>query len=168
VERLAALAVLVREDADRLRDRLRLSNEEHERLTAHARLLALLKDGEAPLDALAIRRLVADHEPALLAKVIGVLRGEPRPALAPGAEEALGRFVSGAEPVPVFPLRGADLVAAGVPPGPEVGAYLSRARALWREEGCPTDPGAGPALLGRVLPEPGAAGGDSPGKARVR
>jgi poly(A) polymerase len=168
VDRLAALAVLVPEDADRLRDRLRLSNDEHERLAAHARLLAALKDREAPLDALAIRRLVADHEPELLARVIGTLRGEPRPLLAPGAEEALGRFASGGEPVPVFPLRGADLVAAGVPRGPEVGAYLSRARALWLEEGCPTGPGAGPALLRRILPGWEGAGSDSPGEARVR
>ena len=43
IHRLAALAVFVAEDADRLRELLRLSNAEHERLAAYSRLLAKLR-----------------------------------------------------------------------------------------------------------------------------
>jgi poly(A) polymerase len=34
-------------------------------------------------------------------------------------------------PVPVFPLRGQDLVAAGIPEGQEVGRLLAAVRAWW-------------------------------------
>ncbi len=65
--------------------------------------------------------------------------------------EALERFRSGNEPVPVFPLRGADLVEAGVPKGPQVGEILARARQAWLAEGCLTDAAYAGELLRRVL-----------------
>ncbi len=65
--------------------------------------------------------------------------------------EALERFRSGAEPVPVFPLRGADLVEAGIPKGPKVGELLARARQAWLAEGCLTDEAYARELLRRVL-----------------
>jgi poly(A) polymerase len=34
-------------------------------------------------------------------------------------------------PLPPFPLRGADIVARGVPPGPAVGEAMARAEAAW-------------------------------------
>ena len=149
--RLAALAVLVEEDAERLREHLRLSNDEHRRLSAYARLLALLKAWAPPLDAASIRRLVADHEPEILGVVLAATAGEPAPVVKEEAREALARFHSGAEPVPVFPLRGADLVAGGVPKGPKVGELLARGRQVWLAEGCRTDEAYSRALLKRVL-----------------
>ena len=74
---------------------------------------ALLKTWALPLDAAAIRRLVAEHEIEMLDVVLAAIAGEPfpdRPCRCPGG---LARFRSGAEPVPVFPLRGADLVEGG-------------------------------------------------------
>jgi poly(A) polymerase len=65
--------------------------------------------------------------------------------------EALERFRNGAEPVPVFPLRGADLVEAGIPKGPKVGELLARARQAWLAEGCLTDEVYARELLRRVL-----------------
>jgi poly(A) polymerase len=153
VRRLAALAIMVREDADRLSDRLRLSNEEHERLGSYAAVVAVLKDREDPLDAREIRRLVAEYGPARLAAALAAVAGEPRPVPGPGAAAALEAFVSGQEAVPVLPLRGADFVAAGVPKGPQVGALLARARALWIAEGCPVDAEAAADLLRRALAE---------------
>jgi len=38
------------------------------------------------------------------------------------------------DPVPAFPLGGADVLALGVPAGPPVGELLRRLRAEWREE----------------------------------
>jgi poly(A) polymerase len=32
---------------------------------------------------------------------------------------------------PAFPLKGADIVAAGIPPGPDVGAALQRLEEAW-------------------------------------
>jgi len=153
IERLAALAVFVEQDAERLRERLRLSNEEHRRLAAYARLLCELKGGPPVLDPVAIRRLAAAHGVETLSLTLAALAGEPRPQVNPQALAALESFRSGAEPVPVFPLRGADLMARGIPKGPRIGEMLGRARDLWFAEGCPDDRASADALLERVLEE---------------
>jgi poly(A) polymerase len=139
VRRLAALAVTTAEDAERLRERLRLSNDEHDRLAALARLIARLKSIPGPLDATAMRRLVADHGTTLLGDALALVAGELRPVLTPEASQAYARFASGEDAVPVFPLRGADLVARGVPKGPQVGEMLARAREAWLAAGCPPE-----------------------------
>jgi poly(A) polymerase len=149
--RLAALAVLVEEDAERLREQLRLSNDEHRKLTAYAGLLNLLKTSALPLDGVAIRRLVADHEPNALGVVLTATAGEPSPVIHGEAREALTRYRNGTEPVPVFPLRGADLIEGGVPKGPKIGAMLAQARQAWLAEGCRTDASYAQELLRRAL-----------------
>ena len=149
--RLAALAAMVEEDADRLQESLRLSNDEHKDLAAYARLLGLLKTRPLPLDAAAIRRLVAEHEVETLAAVLAATAGEPAPLVHADARRALERFQTGAEPVPVFPLRGADFVEAGIPKGPEIGRLLALARQAWLAEGCRTDEAYAGELLRRVL-----------------
>jgi poly(A) polymerase len=151
VWRLAALAIMVEEDADRLREHLRLSNDEHKKLTVYARLLSLLKTWALPLDAAAIRRLAADLDVAALGVVLAVVASEPFPIVHADAREALARFRSGAEPVPVFPLRGADLVGNGIPKGPKIGELLAQARQAWLAEGCRTDVAYAKNLLKRVL-----------------
>ncbi len=152
--RLAALAVMVEEDADRLRERLRLSNDEHRQLVAYARLLNLLKTRSQPLDAMAVRRLVADHGAETLGIVLTTTAGEPLPVVRDDAPEALERFRTGAEAIPVFPLRGADLIQGGIPKGPRVGEVLALARRAWLDEGCRTDEAYAGDLLRRVLDRP--------------
>ncbi|WP_201838297.1 CCA tRNA nucleotidyltransferase [Microvirga zambiensis] len=151
IHRLAALAIMVEEDAERLRERLRLSNDEHKTLGAYARLLCLLKSSALPVDVVAIRRLVADHAIEILEVVLTASVGEPIPVVDADAYEALARFRNGAEPVPVFPLRGADLIAGGIPKGPKIGELLARGREAWLTEGCRTDENYAKDLLGRVL-----------------
>jgi poly(A) polymerase len=147
IHRLAALAVLVEEDADRLREHLRLSNAELARLTAYARLLARMKSEAGPLDRSAIRRFVAEHEVDTMRDVLTATEGEPRPRLSADGLEAYRRFTTGEEKTPMFPLRGADLLARGVVKGPEMGDRLERARQAWLAEGCP----AGRAVKARLL-----------------
>ncbi|MGO4526184.1 CCA tRNA nucleotidyltransferase [Microvirga sp. 2MCAF35] len=149
--RLAALAVMIEEDAERLRERLRLSNDEHKKLAAYGGLLCRLKTWALPLDAAAIRRLAADHDLDILRTVLTATAGEPRPVAHPDAREALDRFRAGIEPVPVFPLRGADLIEGGIPKGPRIGQLLAQARQAWLVEGCRTDEAYAKDLLGRVL-----------------
>jgi poly(A) polymerase len=151
VWRLAALAVMVEQDANRLREHLRLSNDEHKKLAAYARLLAVLKTWTLPLDAGAIRRLVAEHGVETLSAVLAAINGEPSPPIHEDAVSALDHYRSGAEPVPVFPLRGADLVARGVPKGPKVGELLSAARQAWLAEGCRVEEAYAKDLLERIL-----------------
>jgi poly(A) polymerase len=151
VDRLAALAVMTEEDANGLRERLRLSREEHERLGSYARLVAELKTSNHPLDAVAIRRLVAKRGIAPVVLAAGALAGEPRPVFAGDAGPALERFRSGAEPVPAFPLRGADLIREGLPKGPHIGEILADARHTWFAEGCPEGEDYAADLKERVL-----------------
>lgn len=136
VRRLAALAVLTPEDADRLRDMLRLSNAEHARLAAYPRALVALRASGVALDEAAVRRAAVLHGVEALGDALAATAGEPRPVLSPEGLDAARRFAAGA-PAPVFPLRGADLVERGMAPGEDVGRRLAHARDLWLAEGCP-------------------------------
>lgn len=149
IMRLAALAVGARHDADRLRDRLRLSKQEHGQLTAYADALAALH-GRATIDASAARSLAAQHGLTPLMETLAILASEPRPHLTDEAQQAL-RGLGGEGGPPSFPLAGADLVAAGIPPGPAIGRALAAARRLWLERGCPSGPEARAALLEHAL-----------------
>ncbi len=126
---LLRLAAIFRGDPDRLAARLRLSHAEQARLVAlrqpppdPARLREAL--AETPADILAGRALIAG-EKALAAQIM--------------ATEA-----------PRFPFSGRDVLALGIPPGPEVGRLLARARARWLAAGCP-DAAASRAILADVL-----------------
>jgi poly(A) polymerase len=163
VRRLAALAVRSSIDAERLREQLRLSKAEHARLFAYAGAEAALHGAPAPLAPADVRRLVAVHGAEAVADAALVLAGEPRPALTPEAGDALARFAAGAEPVPVLPVTGAALVAAGAPPGRGLGRGLAEARRAWLAEGCPTDAAAKARLCALAL---AAAGGTPEDAAR--
>ncbi|WP_112662715.1 CCA tRNA nucleotidyltransferase [Microvirga flavescens] len=149
--RLAALTVMTEDDAERLRERLRLSNEEQASLATYGRLLARLKTMPDPIDALAMRRLAADHPVAILSLVFTATAGEPSPLVQDEARALLGRYARGEETLPVFPLRGADLIAHKIPPGPKLGELLGLARQAWLERGCPQDEASARALLQLAL-----------------
>ncbi|MDB5512250.1 MAG: tRNA nucleotidyltransferase [Enterovirga sp.] len=138
VLRLAALLVATEEDADRLRDRLRLSNAEHAKLLGYSRVLRRLKSA-AILDRGEARRLAFSWGSAPLVEAVAALAGEPRPKLAADGAAQLAAFAAG-EPAPVFPLTGAELIRRGVPAGPELGRQLADARRAWLEAGCPAEP----------------------------
>ena len=132
-------------------ERLRLSNDEHRQLETYGELLSIVKTRREPLDAIAIRRLVAEHGVGPLDNVLTAIAGEPLPILSDDAMPAFARYRDGAERVPVFPLRGADLIEKGLPAGPQIGRLLSQARDVWLSEGCRTDETAARLLLERVL-----------------
>ncbi|NEU12407.1 CCA tRNA nucleotidyltransferase [Methylobacterium sp. BTF04] len=153
IDRLAALAVFSTDDADRLRIGLRLSKAEHVRLSDYAPAIAALHDISS-IDSPCMRRLAAIHGVPSLALALRVTHGEPHPRVDAAALEILGRMVLGEVAPPVMPLAGADLVARGVPPGPQIGRRLALARALWLEKGCPEGSAARDALIERALAEP--------------
>jgi poly(A) polymerase len=136
MRRLAALAVHVVEDADRLSERLRLTNAEHERLAGMAdgwwrvtRALAE-KDARALLYRLGPARYVERVMFAWTRR-----RGEPADAAWRTLAELPERWQA-----PKFPLRAADFVARGVPKGPALGAALAAAEAAWIAADFPRDP----------------------------
>lgn len=122
---LLRLASLLAGDVDLVADRLRLSLAERARLSA-------LKAGPVPSladDEPGLRRLLAD-DPAEILVDRTWLAGGFGPAW-----DALRAWLL-AEPRPVFPLEGRDLLATGASPGPEIGRILREVRAWWLAGGC--------------------------------
>ena len=127
VLRLAALAVEVPEDADRLRDRLRLSNEEHARLARTAALTPGV--GPNAPERAAKACLYAEGEAGYRQRVlIAWARSGDAPA-SQGWRDRLA-LPERWQP-PRFPLGGADVMALGLPAGPRVGELLRALEAWW-------------------------------------
>jgi len=131
--RLAALAVAVSEDALRLRERLRLSNEEFDRIERLARALEGLGGRSGP-PAIATLRHVAhgagsDAAAAALVLLNASARSEGR--------DEVQRLIGELGRTPRFEPTGKDVVQLGIPPGPRVGRALEAARQSWIEAGCP-------------------------------
>jgi poly(A) polymerase len=144
VLRLAALALLVEEDADRLLDHLRLSNAERDRLAAAARVMAKLRGLEA-LEPKALRVLDYRHgRPALLDALRLAWASEGR-----DRSEALAFVAS--EPLRKMPVRGAELIKRGVAPGPALGVALAEIERRWVEADFPTDEATVNGLVENIL-----------------
>jgi poly(A) polymerase len=131
--RLAALAVAVGEDALRLRERLRLSNEEFDRIERIAAALEALS-GRVVSPTIATLRHVAQRtgvDAVAAGLVLLTARaGEPRQIEARALIADLDR-------TPPFLPSGRDVLAHGVPAGPKVGRVLEAARSAWIDAGCP-------------------------------
>jgi poly(A) polymerase len=134
VRRLGALGVLTVEDADRLLQRLRLTNAEHARLNSIA-------DGWWRVSP------TGDHEARALLYRLGAERFTDRALVAWSRSPANAlddtwralatlpaRWV-----VPVFPLRAADFMKRGVAKGPGLGAALDAAETAWIAADFPHD-----------------------------
>ena len=148
VLRLGALCVLIEEDAERLRERLRLSNAETDRLAALARGLADLHDGEAPPSLGALRRLLFERRRQGALDALALFHADS------GAGVDDWRFIRArafllSTPEPTLPITGADVVARGVTHGQRIGATLKKLQALWIRAGFPREP----ETLARLLDE---------------
>jgi len=137
--RLAAFSMLTVEDADRLRERLRLSNHEQARLLGAARLLATLHGEEAPRNDFELTRLLYANGRRAAADALALALAEiAAPSDDPDWLYA-ARFVETVV-APAFPIKGADLIARGVAPGKALGATLKTLQAKWIRAGFPRDP----------------------------
>jgi poly(A) polymerase len=136
VRRLGALAVAVAEDAERLWQKLRLANAEHERLASmaeHWREIAPVA-GEQAARAL-LYRLRAQHftDRVLLAWARSNATAHDQ------AWHALASLPQRWN-APVFPLKAADFMSRGVDKGPALGLALAAAEEAWIAAGFPEDP----------------------------
>ena len=127
VRRLGALAVMVAEDAERLWQKLRLTNKEHQRLASIAEGWRRISPdfGEQGARTL-LYRLGSEHftDHALLgwARSQGSAHDEGWHGLA----SLPARWSA-----PVFPLKAADFIKRGVEKGPALGAALAAAEKAW-------------------------------------
>jgi poly(A) polymerase len=122
------LAALLTGNPEALAGRLRLANAERDRLvTLRAAPLVGVDADDATL-----RRVLAEVDPGVVLDRTWLDGGA-------GPEWVALRARLGAMQRPVFPLEGRDVLALGLPPGPEVGALLRAVRAWWLEGGCVAD-----------------------------
>jgi len=148
--RLAALCVRVEEDAERLRERLRLSNAETDRLAIVARGLVDLHDCDAPPRLGALRRLLFERRRQGALDALALFHADSG-ALADDWRFARARAFLVATQEPSLPITGADVVARGVAHGQRVGATLKKLQALWIRAGFPRQPEALARLLDEAL-----------------
>lgn len=149
VLRLAALAVQTREDAGRLRERLRLSNAEHSRLADAANALAPLHCHDEPPDAACLRRLLYVHGRKPLLDALALAHAESR-ALIEDSRWRTGFVFVRDHAELKLPFAGADLIAQGFARGPAIGAALAELEAAWMAADFPSDAAVLKNMLERV------------------
>jgi poly(A) polymerase len=154
--RLAAVAAVIPEDADRLRDRLHLANSESDRLRAVVEALIGLHGATTPPSFQTLRALLfaAGREGARDALMLAQAESE-----APSLDEAFAaadRFLAD-EPIPKLPIRGAHLIGRGITAGRPVGRILRTFKALWIRAGFPKEPEALTRLLEEAVTESAVA-----------
>jgi poly(A) polymerase len=148
VRRLGALGVAVVEDADRLRERLRLANAEHERLTSMADRWWHVSPagGEQPA-----RALLYSLGPEKFTDRVLLAWSRSPAGIADAAWRELAMLPARWQ-APSFPLRAADFIARGVAKGPALGAALRQAEAAWVAAAFPTDAAAIAAIADAAAP----------------
>jgi poly(A) polymerase len=138
IRRLGALSVSVVEDAERLRERLRLANAEFERLESMAdgwwRISWEMgeRGGRALLYRIGPERFVD--------RVLVAWTRSPQ-----GAADNPWRLLATLPDrwtAPPFPLKAADFIARGLPKGPRLGVALRAAEEAWIAADFPGDTGA--------------------------
>jgi poly(A) polymerase len=126
VRRLGGLAVLVKEDAERLAQRLRLANAETERLIA---LEAWWRVAPAAREQ-AARALLYRLGPQSFADRVLVAWARSPAGTADAAWRELASLPQ-RWTFPVFPLKAADFIRRGLGQGPALGAAMRAAEAAW-------------------------------------
>jgi poly(A) polymerase len=137
IRRLGALAVFLVEDTDRLRDRLRLANAEHERMLSMADLWWRVSPEQGEHSARVLLYRLGDKY------IDRVLLAWSRSSA--GAADTAWRelaILPHRWRPPAFPLKAADFLALGVAKGPALGVALRAAEEAWIAKGFSLEPKA--------------------------
>ncbi|MEJ8572252.1 CCA tRNA nucleotidyltransferase [Microbaculum marinum] len=127
--RLAAVAIAIPEDAERISDRLRLSNAQRHRLQAAAAGWWHV----GPHLSEAVRKALLYRQGAQTYRDRATLAFARSGMAADDPEWRALRALPDRWPVPQLPVKGADIVALGIPAGPAIGAIISRLETEWIE-----------------------------------
>jgi poly(A) polymerase len=142
VRRLGALAVMVAEDAERLWQRLRLTNAQHDRLASMADAWWRVTPGDEAAARALLYRL--GPEPFVDRVLLAWARSEA--GAADGAWRAMATLPQ-RWTAPAFTIRAAHLIARGVARGRGLGAALAQAEEAWIAQGFPRDKAALAAII---------------------
>jgi poly(A) polymerase len=148
VQRLGALGTRIADDAERLWQRLRLSNVEHERLASMAESWWRISPAYGKGARALLYRLGPGH---FVDRVLLAWARSPATAHDP-AWRALATLPEHWT-APVFPLKAADFIKRGVLPGPALGAVLHEAEAAWIAADFPADQEAIAAIAAAAVAE---------------
>jgi poly(A) polymerase len=137
VRRLGGLGVQVKEDAERLSQRLRLSNAESERLLALDWWwrISPVADGQTS------RALLYHLGPQSFTDRVLLAWARSRAGAADRAWSELARLPQ-QWPAPEFPLKAADFMRRGLAAGPVLGAAMRAAKEAWIAADFPADEAA--------------------------
>jgi poly(A) polymerase len=138
IRRLGALAVAIPEDAERLWQKLRLANNEHERLASMGESWGRVSPsyGEKAAKALLYRLRPQNFTDR-------VLLGWARSAATAHDSEWRGLATLPQRwTAPVFPLKAADFMKRGMTQGPALGAAIAAAEQAWIMAGFPDEQAA--------------------------
>jgi poly(A) polymerase len=152
VRRLGALGVIVKEDAERLAERLRLSNAEAERLAA---LNFWWRVSPAGGDQAAHALLYQLGPQSFLDRVLLAWSRSDAGA----ADKAWRELASLPHnwTAPMFPLKAADFIRRGIAPGPALGVALRAAEQAWIAADFPDDRDAIEAIADNAVRDGAAA-----------
>lgn len=145
VRRLGCLALHVSEDAARLSDRLRLSNEERDLLHSLTEPLSIALSPRLPTDTVkALLYRMGTRYWRDMVMVRWAWSGTPE------TDDGWRDLLDMPQhwPPPVLPVKGADLVALGLDPGPRIGSLLRLLENDWIAAGFQEDRAA---LLTRAI-----------------
>jgi len=137
IRHLAALLEAGGAGAEAVAERLRLSNADRDRLIALAQPdAAVSADMGEEAAGRAIRKLGHERVRDLLLMAWSKDLTEAPRMPRPRTDAYIALLEQCAQWIPpVFPLQGADVLALGVPEGPEVGALLARVESWWENTG---------------------------------
>jgi poly(A) polymerase len=151
--RLGALGVAVMEDAERLSQRLRLSNAEFERLMA----LEYWWRVTPTAGEYAARVLLYQLGPTSFSDRVLIAWSRSDAGAADRSWHELATLPQ-RWTAPRFPLKAADFLSRGVPKGPEMGAALRAAELAWIDADFPEDRAAIDAIADRAARQAPAPG----------
>ena len=152
VRRLAALGVAVVEDAERLWQRLRLTNSEHARLTSIAEGWRQVSPAQG--EAAARERLYRIGPDRFVDRVLVAWSRSPAGAADP--EWTSYATLPTRWTAPTFPLKAKEFTKRGIEKGPRLGAALAAAEEAWIAAGFPADRAALAAIADAAAAASGA------------
>ena len=152
--RLAALAVAISENAERLRERLRLSNTETRRLALAGTALVRLRGIERPPSREGLKVLLFRCKRRAARDALFLAQADSTAPAGDPAFAAADLFLAETRE-PRLPVSGAELVERRVAEGPLIGAVLHAFERLWVEAGLPEEREAVDRLLARAAGDHG-------------
>ncbi len=148
--RLAALCVNLPEDAERLRDMLRLSNQEHQRLESCAEVLVTLHGLEEPPNLPMLMRLAFQYGKLAACDGLALAQAEASSLFRAYWENAI-MFLRNAEELKL-PFSGEDLKVRGLAEGRAIGEALKELQQRWIETGFPSNSDVLVRMLDEIAP----------------